>query len=247
MPYPVAAVRGKNFGLEAYKAKVLSIDSSNLVGYWPLDEATGSTADNAEGTAARDGTYSNVTLGQTGIGDGGTSASFNGTTSYVNIYSASLNTALTPNEMTMMAWVKVSGAGVWTDNTLRWFFQFRADANNRAILLKTNTTNQLQWFLMSGGVNKAVLDTSLAGDTGWFHMLWTITDTGDALKAYLNGSQVGSTQTGIGTFVGVLGADTCSIGAQGASATSVWSGYIAHAAAWNGVLGQSDITRLATV
>jgi hypothetical protein len=41
----------------------------------------------------RNGAYTGVTLGATGIGDGRTSATFDGATSYNNIYSAALNTA----------------------------------------------------------------------------------------------------------------------------------------------------------
>jgi len=60
-----------------------------------------------------------VTLGSssgTG-GHGATAFSFDGTNDNVNIYSSDLNSVLNPNEGTLVAWTKVSGAGVWTDGT----------------------------------------------------------------------------------------------------------------------------------
>lgn len=59
---------------------------------WMVDETTGTTADNAEGTAARDGTYTGgFTLNQTGPQTGLKSVDLNGTTGYIAVaYSADL-------------------------------------------------------------------------------------------------------------------------------------------------------------
>ena len=59
-------------GGATYYKKVLATEPANLLAYWPLNEGSGSVADNLEGTAARDGAYTGVTLGQAGIGDGWT-------------------------------------------------------------------------------------------------------------------------------------------------------------------------------
>ena len=73
--------------------KVITTQADNLIVYWPLWETSGTTIDNYEGTAARDGTYSSVTLGETGIGDGKTSPRFDGTNDYCAIHTTSLQSA----------------------------------------------------------------------------------------------------------------------------------------------------------
>ena len=65
------------------------IQALGPIAYWPLSEASGTTIVDASGNA-RNGAYTAVTLGQAGIGDGRTSASFDGSTSFGDLYSASL-------------------------------------------------------------------------------------------------------------------------------------------------------------
>ena len=57
--------------MRQYFKRVLHTENDNLVGYWPLREASGSTAEDESGNGC-DGTYNSPTLGQDGIGDGWT-------------------------------------------------------------------------------------------------------------------------------------------------------------------------------
>ena len=100
---------------EAYYEKVLGIQSANMLAYWPVWEASGAVADNIEGTAARDGAYTGVDLGQPGIGDGNTCPWWDGANDYCNIYSTSLRDAFNGAEGTIACWAKVNSAAVWTD------------------------------------------------------------------------------------------------------------------------------------
>lgn len=65
------------------------------VGIWMLNEAAGVTADNAEGTSARDGTYTGgYSLNQSSFASGIASVDVNGSTGYVSIpYVAALHPA----------------------------------------------------------------------------------------------------------------------------------------------------------
>lgn len=59
---------------------------ASIVALWMMDETVGTTADNAEGTSARDGTYTGgFTLNQAGPVSGTSSVALNGTTGYVSI------------------------------------------------------------------------------------------------------------------------------------------------------------------
>lgn len=75
---------------QPYKESRLGL--STVKSLWMLNESAGTTADNAEGTAARDGTYTGgYTLNQAGPATGIASVSLNGTTGYISVpYSAAL-------------------------------------------------------------------------------------------------------------------------------------------------------------
>lgn len=98
----------------AYFRKLINLFGSSMVGYWPLWEPSGASAIDIEN--GLNGAYSNVTLAQTGIGDGNTSTQFNGTTSYLNLLTNGLmnNSA---NELVLNNGFETAGAGgadVWT-------------------------------------------------------------------------------------------------------------------------------------
>ena len=107
---PVWIERGPQ-GL-TYARKVLAIDRDNLIAYWRLSEASGSVADNLEGTAARDAGYdADVTLGQPGIGDGRTSVLFDlSADEFVDCFTTSFRDAWDGAEGSMIAWVAYDGA-----------------------------------------------------------------------------------------------------------------------------------------
>ena len=52
-----------------YFAKMKGLFGADLLAYWPMSEASGSTGLDVSGNS-RNGTYANITLGQPGIGDG---------------------------------------------------------------------------------------------------------------------------------------------------------------------------------
>src|SRR3990170_3594314 len=131
---------------EAYYEKVLGIQSANLLAYWPVWEASGAVADNMEGTAARDGAYTGVDLGQPGIGDGNTCPWWDGANDYCNIYSTSLRDAFNGAEGTIAVWAKVNSAAVWADGLYRYVFQLRVDGSNLVIVRKDSTSNRLAWI-----------------------------------------------------------------------------------------------------
>jgi len=62
--------------------------------------------------------------------------------------------------------------------------------------------------------------------TGWTHIASTYSDTDDEFKAYINGVQVGTTETSLGTFSGNLASTTTVIGAYNTSSSTPWLGKI---------------------
>ena len=227
-----------------YAGKVLATAPDNLIAYWPIWELSGTTIDNLEGTAARDGTYDTVALGRPGIGDGHTSACFDGASSFGNIYSTSLNTAFNGSEGTALIWLKVSGVGVWTDGEPRRGLLLEVDGNNK-VQLYNFTNSGIAWEYKAGGTSETITKTSVS-DVDWMQWAITWTDSGSAVKAYFNGTQEGSTQTSLGTFVGDLATTTTVAGARSTVPVNVWDGLIAHVAVWDTPLTADQISNLAT-
>jgi hypothetical protein len=117
-----------------YIERVLSIESANMVAYWPFNETAGITAVNAEGTVARDGTYTGVTLDSIAGPDGRPAGLWDGSNDYVNIYSSSLNSGWNPDEGTLSAWAKVLDNDTWSDAQVRQIVSLAVDENNTCLV-----------------------------------------------------------------------------------------------------------------
>lgn len=212
------------------------------IAYWPLAGASGATATDESGNG-RNGTYSNVTLGATGIGDGRTAASYNGTSSFGNVFSAGFAGAVNGSAGTLMVWLKVSAVGVWSDSTNRQIVEIGDGSNNRLTISKPAAASTLRAFYRAGGTSKNVdIATS---STGWLHVAMTWSSVADQMIAYFNGTQSGATQTTLGVWgaaptVALLGAFT-------AAPTVLWSGDLAHVALFGSALSAAQILSLATV
>lgn len=227
-----------------YTQKVIALSP---IAYWPMAEASGSTATDESGNSLN-GAYTGVTLGSTGIGDGRTAATLDGTTSFNNIYSAGLNTAFNNAEMTIAGWLQVTSAGVWSDAANRAVMHVGADITNNFIrFIKTTTASQLQGRIAFGATLKTVAFT-VADPLTWQHFAVTASKSGDAMKVYLNGVQQGSTQTTLGTWAGALSSVSCGVGCQRTSALAQpWAGNLAHMAVWASALSAAQIATLAVL
>jgi hypothetical protein len=128
-------------GGQSYAQRVLALGP---VAYWPLDDAAGSAAarELVVGTAA---TATDVTFGAAGIGDGKTAATFNGTSSSVNIYSAALNAAFSGQLFSFFCWGRRP-----TDATYRVLAALRVDSSNEFAFHK-NAGNQPIFIYVAAG------------------------------------------------------------------------------------------------
>jgi hypothetical protein len=210
------------------------------IAYWPMAEPSG-TISMCQVNAAQNGAYGNVTLAQTGIGDGLTSAAFNGTTSSNNVHTTTFRDAFDPLLGSILIWGKVSGAGVWTDGTIRYLFYLAADAQNYIAAFKSSVNNTIQVRYRAGNVTESVDITT--SSTDWFCLALTWDKVNDRVKGYFNGVQVGATQTGLGTWAGDLTAISTAIGRYTLN-NNVWNGTLAHCAVFDEELALADIADL---
>ena len=216
-----------------------------LIGYWPLDEAAGASTVTDYSGQGNDGTPSNVTFGQAGIGDGRTGALFTpASNSYVDLFSAALAADVSVTELTLAIWAKVSAAGVWTDSTFRTMMIFRADSNNEVEIYKPSSANALGVEYIGGGTSDFSTTTSYA-NTYWQHIALTLSKSADELKGYVNGVQAMATQSTLDTWSGALTAAI--LGAYTLVPASLWSGYLAHAILLNRAATAQEIAEAARI
>lgn len=239
MPRTLATAR---YSIDGYRAKVLSYSP---IAYWPLNETSGTVADNAQGDATMDGAYSDVRLGRTAFVNGEPAGFWDGSLSYCNIYSAALNAAFNGGEGTVSLWLRVSNSSVWADGSTRRALTCRVDASNLLHISKLSSVELLSANYISGGITK---NTNIpASSAGWLHLATTWSAASDQTIKYLNGIQSGATQTGLGVWAGAFSPTRCLIGGDATTPTLVWLGYIHDVALFGSALSAAAIADLAVV
>ena len=232
-------------GRESYIQKVQSIQKANLILYHPMNEPSGVVA-NDYSPENNDGAYTGVTLGQPGIGDGETCPLFDGANDFNNIYTTGFRDDFSGDEGTFAIWAKVSGAGVWTDGTLRRNGHLERNANNYIYISRHTINNRLRLvYTASATVHTSNIDG--ISTLEWMHLAITWSAADDETKIYYNGTQNGATKTGLGAWVGVLDATQSNIGARATTPSNLWDGWLAHGAVWTTSLSAAEILSLATV
>lgn len=185
-----------------------------------------------------------ATVGQTGP-KSDLSYLLDGINDDADIYSPELNGFFDSDQGTLLCFAKVSGSGVWTDETSRYVARIAVDGDNQLRLRKTETNNQLSFRYEAGGTQNTIALNSVT-TTDWFLMAVTWDTTADEVKAYYNGSQTGSTQSGLGTWVGNLSDSDTVIGAGTTIPGGVWDGFITYPILFRDVLTLTDIQAIAT-
>jgi hypothetical protein len=161
---------------------------------------------------------------------------YDGATSYTNIYSAGLDTLFDGDEGTLIVRQKVANAGVWADGLLRRSISLSAGANY--IVFEKRTVVNAYRFRREATTSKLV-DITIS-DTDWFTTGLTWSLSADELKAFLNGTQQGATQTDLVAFSGALSASATVIGASSTTPANPWSGSIQDAIISNVVASPAD-------
>jgi hypothetical protein len=152
--------------------------TGNVLALWPLTEAAGTTADNAQGTATYDGTYTGgFTLNQSGPASGVAAVELNGSTGYVTV---AYNAAMNPNDFSFEGW-----------------FYYDALANtqiietidsNRGWGINTTPTGQLNVAMGNASLLYEESTVQSVPIATWTHFVFTASTTSDTGKLYLNGS-----------------------------------------------------------
>lgn len=209
--------------LSAYEAAVLA---DNPVGYWPLDETSGTTIADLSGNGRNGSIVGSYTLNQAGPGTAERAIVF--ASAVIEIpYSAVFNT--TSANFTAEAWFRCAQGG--TLNVMSR--QSGTDIWGMCLI----DTRKTQSFVVTGGYDIANSANNAWVDNTWYQ--YVMVRNGATVKAYLNGTEVAS----MGSTAAVTNNTTVplTIGAMQSLAGHIFVGSLAHVAFYGSALSMTRI------
>lgn len=231
-----------------YDQRLMAVQPSNLIGYWPMDEASGTAAVDKSAVSGN-GTYTGCTVGQVSSDAVATITCpyFDGNNDFMQFHSANFASEWNGNLYTLAGWAKMYSSTEWTDGAAHNIVVVYVDASNVIQLFKSATNNQLRMVRVAGGTNKTDNEAGLTYTT-WFHWAMVCDQANDIFKTYINAVEI-SSLTGNGSWAGALSSNYQLLGASiaiEAIAANEWKGWQARFAVWKNILTQPEIAILAT-
>lgn len=187
------------------------------------------------------GDHSNITVGQAGQYRVPVMASYNGTTSYTNIYSAALNTIIPRNEGTIGIVFQMDAVDL-ADGASRTALTIETTTATNQLRLLKPAANTLRIVYRGGGTN-ITLDTSYSSSNiALLAFTWSVSN--DLVAGYLNDTQF-DTDTGVNAFTGDLNSAACLIGSLSPAPSNLHKGKLALAFIYNEEKTANEMKRLA--
>lgn len=178
------------------------------VGYWRLQETSGTTAEDSSGNG-NPGTYTGgFTLGQTGPFGTETGVLFNGSTGYVTVPSNSKLQLTSPFSLEM--WSKIT--------TLSETNTYILDKDNDYAVIYGYSTDNYAFYSLASGAPSDSTTTIPAPDTNWHYI--SITYDGTTMLGYRDATQIFSVAA---TFACGVTTDPLTLACT--SATGVLTGF----------------------
>jgi hypothetical protein len=208
-----------------YWQRVKNLFGTNLIGYWPMGETSGTDVVDLSGNG-HNGTYAlaGVTLANTAMPKGGAAPLLDGT-GYINLYSAGLAALFNGQEITLAGWAKAS-AGAWGDANFKELVRLLVNGSHYIILRKGAEPGKVEFIYTAGGTTKSYAHAFSGAD--WFSWGLTASLSGDVARCFIDGVQVGGDLNGLGAWAGAPGEGNCLMGAADAVPNEGWQGWLAH-------------------
>jgi lysophospholipase L1-like esterase len=208
-----------------YQAQIKNLFGNALIGYWPLDEISGTTVLDVSGNG-HNGSYTDIAQLAADSTGPFQSASPLFTNSIANVYSAGFAGAFNPLEFTISLWVKMGAA--WSDGAAHYLFGFSVDNNNEIILYKDATNHAITCAFVAGGTGNILYPRRLPGATQWANIILSVSRSNNRMTVYLNGGPWAAT-TPNGTWAGALTSDRAGIGSRyGTVKLGTMTGNLSH-------------------
>ena len=137
---------------------------------------------------------------------------------------------------TYSMWIKFNGE---TDINAN-FLKASVNGSNQISIAYINSTSKFRFTYKAGGEQQiAEVTTTEEIDGNWTHLAMTWDTSADELKGYVNGSQVGGTQSGLGAFEGTI--ENCYFGRNTLAENSYFNGYIDEISIFDEVINMSNL------
>lgn len=215
---------------------IFGVRLPGLITYWPLTEAAGTVADNAQGNAALDGAYVNSpTLAGAAFPLGGAVPAFDGTNDLVDVYSIALSAAFNPTgRLWMNIWLQVAAAPL-TDGAVHCAFLLRDTASRELRIYKETTDYLFRAYHFASAVTTT--SAMRCASTNWQMATLLLDAPNGKLQLAWNGVPC-DVVTALGAWpITALNSDRCLLGGyRVAAATNPWQGNLGHAAIGAGAL-----------
>lgn len=214
--------------------------TSGLVGYWALDEGSGTSAGDSSGNG-HSGTLSGGPVWTTG--KLGTSLSFNGSGTSVTISQSTVNTS---GSYSVAAWVQLSNLNNWStavsqdgSNISGFFLQYTspgagADGGKFAFSLVSADS-------VSGTSVRATSPFSPNANV-WYHLIGVYDSSSNTSKLYVNGALVGTRS--VTAAWNATGSTVIGRAKWGGGPVDFWPGLIDDVRIYNRVLSDADVSSL---
>tara|TARA_R110002012_G_scaffold4501_6_gene20834 strand:- start:862 stop:1572 length:711 start_codon:yes stop_codon:yes gene_type:complete len=161
------------------------------------------------------------------------SLSFDGVNDFVDL--ANARGAFDTGAGTISAWVKLNTTLI-NAPVFKWY----VNANNQITIIYLQAANQLKFMYKGGGTNtQVVASSSIENDGNFHHVAMTWNTDANEFKAYVDGSQFGTTQTSFGTLSGTP--TVFDLGYNRLSGSDFWNGLIDEVSVFNSVKNITDI------
>lgn len=202
------------------------VDKSGYIGYWKLDENTGTNAADLGGTY--NGTYTNTPI--LGVPSGNLSPCVDldsASTEYISIADAAA-LDLDSGFITLGAWVRYQAAS----GSLTIISKDANPSHNGTYHLQTNGDSQIRFTFYDGSFNNFFDHTSSVDlKDSWHHVVLTHKwGDADSTKIYIDGREMtgGAWTGGDGTGTPTAGSDPLKIGARSNDNANPWDGRLNH-------------------
>lgn len=171
------------------------VADANTIGLWHLNEDSGALDDASQ--YSNDGVNNGMTYGVTGQFSNGMEAT--GVTDYIDL--VAISGEWNGGEGSVSVWFKASQSSSLTSGT-SVIFDARVDVNN---LVRIGIdSGQLTFEYVAGGTAETIQGAHPSADSGFHCYTITWSATSDEVKAFVDDAQFGSTQIGLGIWVGVI-------------------------------------------
>ena len=235
-----------------YMEKVKRQQSSSWVGYWPLNEESGTVVYNhvspsgypGDTTPEQNGTSVSLVRNSASRSflapDGSKCATFDGSASLINMVAALSSSAISPG--TMAAWAAIPEANL-SGTTMMRLWYFGVDGNNLLALEFDTVAQQMKALHVSAAgtsktsTGKVYNDYWQKGVPLWHHYAMTYTSAG-TMQFYIDGKAQTAAST-LGTMAGTFATTLMCLGSDHTTISDPFTGHMAHFV-WSNVAYSAD-------